>query len=147
MRKLYKTTMVIWTTYDPFDADCDIEMSDNGIELLAREAVSGDAYCSHFKSELVENPEQDSTWDGTEFFDEDEEEDPLAGYDAHLEHMQEMGLQCQAEAEDKAYALYAGLRRMGFSQSELRHRLKALGEAGEATADYYEKRYAQGEVL
>lgn len=58
---LYKTTVVIWS---PFDG--------SGVELeaLAREATSGEAYCSRCHSELVENPPCDPAWDGTDFFAE-----------------------------------------------------------------------------
>lgn len=56
---LYKTTIIIWSEY-PGDA---VELTD-----LAREADTGDAYCSHTESKLVENPQDDPDWDGTEFF-------------------------------------------------------------------------------
>jgi hypothetical protein len=43
---------------------------------LARQAESGDAYCSTMTSALVVEPELDPAWDGTEFFDisDDDEE-------------------------------------------------------------------------
>jgi hypothetical protein len=57
---LFKTTIVIWSR-------------ENGAKLelsaLAREAETGNAYCSRFRSELVQEPEKDNDWDGTEFFD------------------------------------------------------------------------------
>jgi hypothetical protein len=56
---LYKTTIVIWSEY-PGDT---LELTD-----LAREADSGDAYCSHAESRLIADPQGDSDWDGTEFF-------------------------------------------------------------------------------
>lgn len=65
---LYKTTIVIWTEYDPtlrFN-------SDNGSEPiadLAREAVDGDAYCSKADTVPVGDPKADPDWDGTEFFE------------------------------------------------------------------------------
>lgn len=57
---LFKTTVVIWTDYDPSILELD---------ELAREAVSGDAYCSHQETHLVDDPTTDPNWDGTEFFD------------------------------------------------------------------------------
>ena len=61
MRKLYKTTIVIWSEYDP----------ENKVELedLARDAVSGESYCASMKSIAVDSPKNDPDWDGTEFFD------------------------------------------------------------------------------
>lgn len=69
MKPLYKTTIVIWSEYDPTD---EVELED-----LARAATSGDAYCSKQESVKVEDPATDPAWDNTEFFDdptEDEEE-------------------------------------------------------------------------
>ena len=69
--KLFKTTIVIWSEYDPTGA---VELED-----LAREAQRGDAYCSKQESVFVEEAESDPDWDGTEFFftvpDELDEED------------------------------------------------------------------------
>ncbi len=56
---LYKTTIVIWSEFSGESAE---------LEHLAREATSGDAYCSRYRSEHVETPESDPAWDGTEFF-------------------------------------------------------------------------------
>jgi hypothetical protein len=60
VKPLYKSTIIIWTEYDP-----------NGLELteLASQAESGDAYCSSMNSALVAKPEKDPGWDGTPFFD------------------------------------------------------------------------------
>jgi hypothetical protein len=58
---LYKTTIVIWSEYDGSEVE---------VEDLAREAMSGDAYCSKSQTERVEKPELDADWDGTEFFAE-----------------------------------------------------------------------------
>lgn len=69
-KPLYKTTIVIWSDYNP---DQKMELS-----TLAREAECGDAYCSHMKTKKVKAPEKDPYWDGTEFFgsaDDDEEEE------------------------------------------------------------------------
>jgi hypothetical protein len=69
MKSLYKTTIVIWTEYNPDLLE---------IEALAREAMAGDAYCSRQDLELVVHPEKDADWDGTEFFaylDEEESDD------------------------------------------------------------------------
>ena len=59
--KLYKTTIVIWSEYDPSS----IEMA-----TLVHEAEFGAAYCSKSVSECVNNAEQDTEWDGTEFFND-----------------------------------------------------------------------------
>lgn len=58
-RPLHKTTIVIWSEYP---GEC-VEL-----EHLAREATSGDAYCSRYGSELVSEPAGDPAWDGTDFF-------------------------------------------------------------------------------
>ena len=63
MRPLIKTTIVIWSEPD-YGTD-NLE-----IDELAREAMVGDAYCSSQVSQLVEDPDQDPMWDGTEFFDD-----------------------------------------------------------------------------
>lgn len=60
MKPLYKTTIVIWSEDDPTNK---MELSE-----LAREAESGDAYCSNMHSVRVTDPEVDLDWDGTEFF-------------------------------------------------------------------------------
>jgi len=59
-KPLYKTTIVIWSGFDPADVE---------IDDLAREAIEGDAYCSSCRRELVDDPEADDAWDGTEFFE------------------------------------------------------------------------------
>jgi len=61
MAKLWKTTIVIWSEYDP-----------RSVELvnLARAATDGPAYCSFLSSKLVENPGQDEYYDGASFFSE-----------------------------------------------------------------------------
>ncbi len=62
MKQLYKTTLVIWTEYQPPDGlTC---------EELGRSADQGDAYCSVWNSELVADPVGDKDWDRTEFFGE-----------------------------------------------------------------------------
>jgi len=69
MKHLFKTTIVIWSEYD---TDMRVELVD-----LAREAVSGDSYCSKMSCVEVEDPQKDPDWDDTEFFnigDEDEDE-------------------------------------------------------------------------
>jgi len=59
--KLYKTTIVIWSEFDP---------GAEGLELedLARDATSGESYCSKVKYETVQEAEADPDWDGTDFF-------------------------------------------------------------------------------
>ena len=56
---LFRTTIVIWSKY----AGEKVEL-----ESLARDATSGDAYCSRYYSEQVREPREDPAWDGTEFF-------------------------------------------------------------------------------
>ena len=58
-RPLHKTTIVIWSE---FAGDL-VEL-----ERLAREATSGEAYCSRYHSERVLDPSCDPAWDGTDFF-------------------------------------------------------------------------------
>lgn len=67
MRPLYKTTIVIWSEYDPTGCS---ELVD-----LAGEATSGDAYCSKSETERIPDPSKDPDWDGTEFFMSYEEKD------------------------------------------------------------------------
>ncbi len=66
MRPLFKTTIVIWSESDPTDK---MELSE-----LSREAESGSAYCSHMRSERIQDPSKDGHWDGTEFFNDEEKE-------------------------------------------------------------------------
>lgn len=71
--KLSKTTIIIWSEYDGGT----VEIAD-----LARDATSGDAYCSLQKSVWVD-PRLDGDFDGTDFFgfdgdDDGEEQDPEA---------------------------------------------------------------------
>jgi hypothetical protein len=68
MKALYKTTIVIWSEYNPWNAD--VELSE-----LARDAEEGESYCSGMTTILVDNPESDGDWDGTEFFGEDDWDD------------------------------------------------------------------------
>jgi hypothetical protein len=77
VKALYKSTIIIWTEYDPTE----LELRD-----LAHQAESGDACCSSMTSALVAEPEKDTAWDGTEFFDlwDDDEDDevPATGPDS-----------------------------------------------------------------
>jgi hypothetical protein len=66
VKALFKSTIVIWTEYDPTE----LELAD-----LAHQAESGDAYCSSMTSAPVAEPEKDPDWDGTEFFDAEDNED------------------------------------------------------------------------
>lgn len=69
-RKLYRTTIVIWTEYDTSRME---------IDAITREAMSGDAFCDHQACEAITNQ---SLFPDTEFFDdmelahEDEERAP-----------------------------------------------------------------------
>lgn len=66
---LYKTTAIIWSREHPTD-ELHLELSE-----LAEESETGSAaYCSGQTTVLVNDPEHDPDWDGTEFFDEDDEE-------------------------------------------------------------------------
>ena len=59
-KQLWKTTIIIWTDYDPSEFE---------IDDLAREAMSGDGYCSEQNTELVTDEAQ---FPQTEFFDDPE---------------------------------------------------------------------------
>ena len=63
-KKLYKTTVIIWSKYDPTDR---FELDD-----LAIEAMSGEFYCSEQHSECVDDAED---FPDTEFFGIDGEDD------------------------------------------------------------------------
>jgi hypothetical protein len=65
LKPLYESTIGIWTRYDPTE----LELTE-----MAHEAESGDAYCSGMKCVLVLEPEKDSAWDGTEFFDAEDDQ-------------------------------------------------------------------------
>ena len=64
-KKLYKTTVTIWSRYDPTDK---YELDD-----LATEAMSGEFYCAGMNSELVVDVEDfpDTEFFGVEGDDED----------------------------------------------------------------------------
>ena len=66
MTSLYKTTIIIWSEYNPSGA---VELED-----LARDATSGEAYCSKQDTVIVKNPFGDADWDDTEFFFKNGEE-------------------------------------------------------------------------
>ena len=59
--KLFRTTIHIWTEYDPTNS---VEIDD-----LAREAMTGEGYCSLQETELVTDPDK---FPNTEFFDDGE---------------------------------------------------------------------------
>lgn len=63
MKPLYKTTIVIWSEYN----GTNVELS-----TLASQVENGDAYCSVYRSSLIENPSNDPDWDNCEFFDDGE---------------------------------------------------------------------------
>ena len=73
-KELYKTTIIIWSDFNP---------ANFAIDELAREAISGDAYCSEQNTEYVTDAGQ---FPKTEFFDspepdedDDEDEDEARG--------------------------------------------------------------------
>jgi hypothetical protein len=66
MKPLYKTTVIIWSEVNPDEWE---------LVELACEATSGErAYAPFGKSELIQHPEEDPDWDGTEFFEVDDED-------------------------------------------------------------------------
>jgi hypothetical protein len=58
---LWKSTITIWSRFNPQQVE---------LSTLAREAETGEAYCAEMTAALVEHPETDPKWDGTEFFQE-----------------------------------------------------------------------------
>lgn len=78
MKKLFKTTIIIWSEYDG-DEDAIVD--------LAQAAMDGEAYCSKQESQLIADPSTDPDWDGTEFFGdlEDEEDENSEEDDEDLE--------------------------------------------------------------
>lgn len=61
MRPLYKTTIVIWTDWDPSDFE---------VDDLANQAVDGPAYCSKQETTKIEDPDSDPEFVCGKFFDE-----------------------------------------------------------------------------
>jgi hypothetical protein len=78
LKALFKSTIIIWTEYDP--SALEVELTD-----LASPAEDGDAHCSTMDCVLVPEPEKDLAWDGTDFFDiwdnEEEGDVPATGPD------------------------------------------------------------------
>lgn len=64
MKPLWKHVIVIWAEEDL----CGLTL-----EELGYESDRGSAYCSVMTSGLVDDPEEDPSWDGTEFFMDNEE--------------------------------------------------------------------------
>ena len=58
--RLWKTEIVIWSEFNPQEVE---------LEDLARDATSGNAYCSKQRSRFVV-VDDDDDWDNTEFFDD-----------------------------------------------------------------------------
>jgi len=67
--KLYKTTVLVWTEYDPFGVPP---------HRLVYDATFGDGYLSGKSTKLVENPLEDPEFEGMEFFGMDEEDEEEA---------------------------------------------------------------------
>lgn len=65
-KPLFKTTIVIWTEWDPRYYE---------IDYMACEAIGGGAYCSSQTIDLIQDPQSDPTWDGTEFFEDGADND------------------------------------------------------------------------
>jgi hypothetical protein len=66
LKALFKSTIIIWTTYDPTELE---------LMELAHQAENGDASCSGMKCVLVDDPVKDPDWDGTESFDQEDCDD------------------------------------------------------------------------
>ena len=64
--KLYKTTVPVWTEYDPFGVPP---------HKLVCDATFGDGYLSGEHTVSVEDPQDDPEVDVTEFFGIDEDDD------------------------------------------------------------------------
>jgi len=99
---LWKTTIVIWTEYDPQQS----ELAD-----LCRDAVEGEAYCSKSNSVLLPEPEGDPDWDGTEFFNVDNDNPPdgweeCGGCDCW--HPADFGGDCRDDANRWPFATKGG---------------------------------------
>ena len=45
------------------------------LERLGYEAAEGEFYCSMQDTAIVDDPEEDPDWDGTDFFDLEEDEE------------------------------------------------------------------------
>ena len=61
MKQLFKSTIVIWSEFDPTTVTLD---------YLAKQAIDGQAYCSLQDTKKVKDPRRDPDWDGSEFFEE-----------------------------------------------------------------------------
>ena len=92
MRRKFKTTIIIWSDYNPIAAELELED-------IAREATAGDSYCSSYTTERVDEPELDPAWDGTEFFSEEDEDEPVDDDDD--EPFDDNKLNAPFEAEDE----------------------------------------------
>lgn len=66
-KPLRKTTIIIWTDPEIIPETSIVQYS---LEDLAREAISGSAYCSSSIDEIIEEPSKDPSWDATEFFED-----------------------------------------------------------------------------
>jgi len=67
MKPLWKTTIVVWSDFNP--AEEELDASD-----LVRDGEMGSSHISVQDTRLVEHPEQDDEWDGTEFFSLDDDD-------------------------------------------------------------------------
>lgn len=68
MSPLFKTTIVIWSEEDTVN---------QSLKRIGSDVQSDFTYCSSRTCELIEDPEKDEDWDGTDFFaplgDDDDE--------------------------------------------------------------------------
>lgn len=67
-KPLWKTTIVVWSPYDPEDSEV-------SLEDLGRDAMSGESVCSRLETIMVDDPESDPEFKCHEFFDMPGEED------------------------------------------------------------------------
>jgi len=63
MKSLHNTTIVVWSKSD---------LNSTPLHVIGHEADYGNAYCSKQDCVLIDKPEDDEDWDGTEFFGEEE---------------------------------------------------------------------------
>ncbi len=65
MKPLYKTTIIVWSPYDPTGV-CTLQD-------LAEDATASDgqSYCSRMSSARINSPEIDPDWTENECFDDD----------------------------------------------------------------------------
>ena len=66
MKGLYKTTIVIWSDFNPERFE---------LNELAQKACTGNCYCSKQEIDYINDSANDVDWDGTEFFHSPDDDD------------------------------------------------------------------------